>query len=94
MALDDSLVKVGLLRKDLYVLNAMCCMPPPDKSEPMMRKAAACCRPALLAQLAQFDESTPVFAMGKWAAAAMLGDKKGLMSQRGFVRRKFKLPRK
>lgn len=59
----------------------------------MMRRAALCCRPALLRQLEHIPTETPVLAMGKWAAFALVGKDKGVMNARGFIRWDFEIPR-
>ena len=84
--LDAALAKAGLLRSRMYLLNATCCQPPPSKSEPMMERAVACCAPAFRAQLYKVPATVPVFAMGRWAAAAVTGQSKGVMESRGFIR--------
>lgn len=89
--MDDELVAAKLVRSRLYVVNAMCCMPTTHKEQDM-RKAATCCKPALLNQLAPFDEQTPVFAMGKWAMFGMTGKDRGIASSRGFVRPEYEIP--
>jgi uracil-DNA glycosylase len=90
--LDEELLRVGLLRQRLFVVNATCCLPPINKTENQMRRATVCCRPVLLNQLSKFPADTHVLAMGKWAAFALTLKDKGVMNARGFVR-PFTIPR-
>lgn len=85
-ALDDELLRAGLQRSKLFIVNAMCCQPPPGvRSVTMMARAADCCRPALIAQLKR-QRPAQLFAAGKWAFYALTGKTKGLNKARGFVR--------
>lgn len=92
-ALDEELLRAGLLREKLFIVNATCCIPVQGKTEAQMAKAVECCRPALLKQLEQFDPETPVFAMGRYAYTGLTGVAKGVMAARGFVRENWKIPR-
>lgn len=86
--LDRSLESAGLGRGKLFVVNATCCRPPVGtKNEKVMGEAVAACAPAFWKQMEPHAKK-PIFAMGKWAWAA-LGDripKGGLTKGRGFIR--------
>ncbi len=91
--LDLLLAEAGLVRSRLFLGNATCCHPPPQaRTKPAFRKAVQACWPALVAQLATFDENTPTFAMGQWAVLSLTGKDKGVLTARGFIRQEFKLP--
>lgn len=92
--LDEELLRAGLLRHKLAVVNATCCKPPSNKTEHMMRKAVKCCRRTVLTQLENVPDDTPTLAMGKWAYFALTLKDKGVMNARGFVRREFRIPRR
>jgi uracil-DNA glycosylase family 4 len=84
--LNDELTNVGLRRSRLFILNATLCQPTGQKGEKLMQRAVVACRPAFLAQLADLPD-VPMFAMGKWAAfAVMMKKTKGILKTRGFVR--------
>lgn len=86
--LDKSLEAAGIGRGKLFVVNATCCRPPVGaKNEKVMGQAVTACAPAFWKQMAPHQKK-PIFAMGKWAWAA-LGDripKGGLTKGRGFLR--------
>lgn len=85
MELDAALLKYGLLRNKLFILNATCCQPPHNKTEPQMKKAVLCCRGAFRAQMKKLDPKLPAVAMGKWAGFALTGRDRGTGNSRGFL---------
>ncbi len=96
--LDIELAQAGLRRSRLFMVNAVCCPRPINAPDTMTRKAVSCCRPALLAQLAQFPDTTPTMAMGGAAYAALTYgvEKKDLPAMtdvRGFLNPKWTIPR-
>lgn len=91
--LDYELAAAGLQRWKLFLVNAILCRPLQGKTESQMLQAVRCCRPVLLAQLAQFPDDIPVLAMGKWAYSGLLGKDTSVGDNRGFVNHEFKLPR-
>ena len=91
--LDEELAEAGIKRSRLFIINAILCQPPRGASE--HDRAAACdaCRPAFLHQLRKLEPTIPVLAMGRWAHYQLRQTAKGVMDERGFIRREFKLPR-
>jgi uracil-DNA glycosylase len=84
--LSDELTNVGLRRSRLFILNATLCKPNGQKGERLMQQAVTACRPAFLDQLKDMPD-VPMFAMGKWAAFAVMFKKtKGILKTRGFIR--------
>jgi uracil-DNA glycosylase len=85
---DDELLKSGLLRSKLFLVNAICCKPPDHKSEPEMHKAVTACAPAFWAQVNRYPRDIPKFLMGKWAIYQVLGKNLpgGIEKGRGFLR--------
>ena len=90
LLLNSSLESAGLNREDAWVTNSTLCRPENDKDADT---AAACCAPRLLGELATFDKSIPIFALGKPAARVILGIKSILMV-RGFLWRTKPIPPK
>lgn len=93
-ALDEELMRAGIPRAQLRIVNATCCQPKQPKKETEMHAAAVACRPAFLHQVKDVPEDTPIFAMGRWAAFAVTLKSKGVMKVRGFIRWTTKVPRK
>lgn len=91
-ALDVEMFHAGLVRDQLLIVNATCCVPTQPKKEPEMRKAVECCRPAFLSQLQHLPRNIPILAMGKWAYFGLTGKDKGVMKARGFIRWKWRIP--
>lgn len=83
--LDEELRTAGLPREQLFIGNVTACQPI-MKSEGRQRQATNCCRLLIQHQLARFPKTTPVLAMGKWAAFGLTGKDRRIMSSRGFVR--------
>ncbi len=83
---DKSLLAHGLKRSQLYIVNAIACMPVGPKSEPNMQRAAECCRPLVLYQTRHFGNEPHVLALGKWAWFSITGLKTALRNGRGFLR--------
>jgi hypothetical protein len=93
--LNEEMLKAGLIRDRMFLVNAFCCQPTQNKTETQMRKATLACRPVLLSQLSKFDPRTPVFAMGKYALIGLNGVEKkgGIANARGFVRKEWEIPK-
>lgn len=94
--LEEELLKVGLRRSELLIINAVCCAPPANKGDKMMQKAVKCCAPAFLSQLEDAYNrwgEMHIFAMGKWSALAVMGTSKGVMNARGFIRDEWTIKR-
>lgn len=65
------LQKIGRRREEIYLGNALLCMPIQGVSEVDRHKAAICCKPRLLAELAQFP-GKPILTLGAIAARAVI----------------------
>lgn len=63
--------KIGRPRDHLYVTNSTLCQPPQGASVEVREAAAACCKPRLLAELAQFP-GKPVLTLGAVAARSVI----------------------
>ncbi len=63
--------KIGRPRDHLYITNATLCMPPQGASAEVREQAATCCKPRLLAELAQFP-GKPVLTLGAVAARSVI----------------------
>lgn len=90
--LTDELHEVGIKRSELVIINAVLCQPPRGTKD--MHAACNACRGAFLHQLRNVDPELPVLAMGRWAHYQLRQVEKGVMDERGFIRREFKLPTK
>ena len=88
-ALDEELMRAGLIREQLRIVNATLCQPTQPKKEAEMAAAVQACRPAFIAQLKRCE--APVLAMGKWSAVALTGRDKGVLNARGFIRWDYRL---
>lgn len=93
VALDAELLRAGLVRSQLLVVNATCCQPKFPKVEKEMKQAVVCCRPAFLHQVKDLDPNTPMLAMGRWASFAITLIEKGVMNGRGFLRWQVTVPK-
>jgi uracil-DNA glycosylase family 4 len=81
--LEDELLAAGLQRVSLSLVYATACMPPPGRTDQAMQRAVKACAPVFRAQL---PAGKHVLAMGRWSAFALVGQSKGVMNTRGFIR--------
>lgn len=84
--LDEELLDAGINRERLVVILAAACRAPSDDARENYRDAVRCCAPLFRSQLKGYPPNIPTLACGRWAAFALLGKDKGVMSTRGFVR--------
>lgn len=65
------LAKIGQAREDLYIGNATLCLPTQGSPDTDRQRAAECCKPRLLAELAQFP-GKPILTLGAVAARVVI----------------------
>jgi len=78
------MLEAGLQLDAMQYVHATACSRKQPEADPEMRKALECCKPLFAASLAHLEKSTPVLAVGKWAAAQLTGKEKAIGSIRGF----------
>lgn len=91
--MNQALLDVGIMREQLFIINAIGCRPNESKSQMTMRQAVKCCAPLFWHYLKQFNPATPVLVCGKWAGLAVDGRGKKVMHERGFPNLGFVLER-
>lgn len=91
--LNRALLRAGLLRERLRIINAVACKPLEPKTPADMHKAVVACQPLFWDQLKGVPPETPTLVCGRWARLAVTGKSKGVGTVRGFIDEEFRLER-
>lgn len=78
-------VEAGLNRGNLYLINAIACVPKEPRREAEMKLAVKLCRPLLVSYLQKLPPETPTLVMGSTAQLALDGREKSVAKNRGFL---------